>query len=85
MNNVEDEYKKVANIIRSLPEKAKIAILFRQRNKFAIKKLLNMLQCNEIYYFYALFSDEDKDYIDFHIGAKEILKKEIPYITEKKS
>lgn len=52
----------------------KIAILTRS-NSNEVKSILQAFEDDGIEYFYALFSDEDKNYIDFHDNAvKSFLK-----------
>jgi len=80
----EEEYYKIVELVKKFFEEdpdCRVAILIRQRNKNS-DLLLNTLKENKIPYFYALFSEEDRDYIKFHLEA---LKKliEISRLTKK--
>jgi DNA helicase-2/ATP-dependent DNA helicase PcrA len=71
-SNQNEEAKWVLSLIQKIlkdNQECKIAILVKQRGK-NIDKILEMLK-DKIDYFYALYSDEDKEYIKFH---QEILK-----------
>lgn len=70
----EDESNKICSKISALTSadvNAKIAILCRGRsnNSNAIEQKLNELGIN---YFYGMFTDEDSDYIDFHINCQSL-------------
>ena len=70
-NKPEEEYLRIAKLLRKLQEEypnKKIAILIRQRSKNS-DLLLNTLDKEGIPFFYALFLEEDKDYIKFHSDA----------------
>ncbi|SFU57303.1 UvrD-helicase domain-containing protein [Butyrivibrio sp. M55] len=76
--NQKNEAEKVIRKIKSLRlagEKEKIAILFRARGENSII-FEAQLQNNNMPYFYGMFKDEDKEYIDFHnYCQKEFIKK----------
>ncbi|MGE4546768.1 MAG: UvrD-helicase domain-containing protein [Desulfurella sp.] len=70
--NQNEEAKWILSLIQKIlkyNQECKIAILVKQRGK-NIDKILEMLK-DKIDYFYALYSDEDEEYIKFH---QEILK-----------
>ena len=49
----------------------KIAILCRGRNPNS-ETIERILTANNIQYFYGMFTDDDKDYIDFHIACQSL-------------
>lgn len=66
-SNQNEEAKWVLSLIQKILKEnreCKIAILVKQRGK-NIDKILEILK-DKIDYFYALYSDEDKEYIKFH-------------------
>lgn len=72
--NQEDEANQIADKIECLlnaEPTAKIAILCRARNSNSsiIETTLNDKSIN---YFYGMFTDEDPDYIDFHIKCQDL-------------
>lgn len=70
--NQNEEAKCVLSLIQKIireNKENKIALLVKQRGK-NIDKILEILK-DKVDYFYALYSDEDKEYIKFH---QEILK-----------
>ena len=72
--NQEDESKQVVDKIQGLLRNnanTKIAILCRGRNQNAIV-IENELAIRDIKYFYGMFTDEDRDYISFHIKCQEL-------------
>ncbi len=72
----EEEYYKVVRVIKKIFEKdpyCKVALLIRQRNKNS-DLLLDILEENKLPYFYALFSEENSDYIKFHSEALKKMK-----------
>lgn len=70
----EDEAVLIATKIAEIQEKkpdCKIAILCRGRNKNS-EKIEQALSSVNIPYFYGMFTDEDQDYIDFHIVCQNM-------------
>lgn len=63
-SDVEDETHKIIGLIKGNPE-SKTAILSRARSD-VVYKLIDALESNGINYFYALYTDEDIEYTDFH-------------------
>lgn len=61
------------NLLNKNPN-TKIAILVRQRGK-NINKIIEIFKARKIDFFYALFSDEDEEYIKFHKDILNILLK----------
>lgn len=61
---------KIAEIQKREPD-CKIAILCRGRNKNS-EKIEQALSSASIPYFYGMFTDEDQEYIDFHIVCQNI-------------
>jgi DNA helicase-2/ATP-dependent DNA helicase PcrA len=49
----------------------KIAVLVKQRGRNT-EKILEELQKDQLNYFYALYSDEDKEYVEFHRTSLKI-------------
>ena len=80
--NVEQECLGILKIINKLSQgnNDKIAILTRQKSK-EIDYLVELFEKENVDYFYGLFSDEDKEYVDFH---KRVLKIFLNIIEEKK-
>lgn len=75
----EEEAQWVVSKVLELLEndkKCKIAILIKQRGR-NIDVILNEFKKQSIDYFYALFSDEDDDYIKYHEKALEIFFDEL--------
>lgn len=73
-NNQEDEASQIADKIDYLLEEnqsAKIAILCRGRNSNS-SVIESVLSDRGISYFYGMFTDEDSDYIDFHIKCQDM-------------
>lgn len=71
----------IIEYIKSMQAKVdeKIAILTRS-NSNEVKTILQAFEDNGIDYFYALFSDEDKNYIEFHDNA---IKSFLKYLNNK--
>lgn len=72
--NQEDEAALIATKIAKIRKKdpdCKIAILCRGRNKNS-EKIEQALSSVNIPYFYGMFTDEDQDYIDFHIACQNM-------------
>jgi len=70
-NKPEEESLKIVELIKELLKNhlnSRVAILIRQRSRNS-DLLLDALNKKGIPYFYALFSEEDKDYIKFHSDA----------------
>lgn len=69
----QDEAQKVVAKVQALmvEENAKIAVLFRGRGKNAEIVEAEFAK-NNIPYFYGMFTDEDTDYIEFHIKCQEM-------------
>jgi len=70
-NNQEEEAKEILNKIIALESVNsdkfyKVAILVKKNKGYNIDKIFNCLSNNNIPYYYALFSDEDYDYLRFH-------------------
>jgi len=67
--NQVEEAEGILNLIKELINKEnsniKIALLVKQRGK-NIDKILEVFRDNNLGFFYALFSDEDTSYIEFH-------------------
>ncbi len=66
-----EEAKGVLRLIKDILQKetnSKIAILVKQRGR-NIEKILEIFRDRQIQFFYALYSEEDKDYIEFHQKA----------------
>ena len=66
-----EEAEGVLRLIKDILEKetnSKIAILVKQRGR-NIEKILEIFRDRQIQFFYALYSEEDKDYIEFHQKA----------------
>ena len=80
--NVQQECLGVLKTITTLRQRGndKIAILTRQKSK-EIDDLVELFEKEKVNYFYGLFNDEDKDYIDFH---NNVLKIFLLAIEEKK-
>ncbi|MBU5575468.1 MAG: ATP-dependent helicase [Candidatus Aenigmarchaeota archaeon] len=74
--NQEEEAKKILEIINEIHKKdnlSQIAILFRiGKNNLNTKIIVDFLTQRNIEFFYALFTDEDKEYREFHKIALEI-------------
>ena len=69
--NQEEEAKEILNIISALEihnseKHYKLAILVKKNKGDDIDKIFNCLSKNNISYYYALFGDEDYDYLRFH-------------------
>ncbi|MBN1991944.1 MAG: ATP-dependent helicase [Anaerolineae bacterium] len=58
--------------IQSDNPNSKIAVLVRQRSQNT-KRILEVFKIHSLQFFYALFSDEDQDYVDFHRICLRIL------------
>lgn len=70
----EDEAKQVVDKMQGLLSdnvNTKIAILCRGRNQNSAV-IENELAIRDIKYFYGMFTDEDRDYVSFHIKCQEI-------------
>ena len=70
VNTQQEEAEAIVRKIRDLSsseegESCKIAILVKQRGP-NIDKIIEILSEKEISYFYALFGDDDSDYLSFH-------------------
>lgn len=74
--NTEAECAGVVRYISSFREtgQGKLAVLTRQKSK-EIDRLVSILDTANIEYFYGLFNDDDKDYIEFHNKALKIFLK----------
>lgn len=72
-NQKEEAYfiLKTINEIIDFKESSTIALLVMSRNK-NIEKILDIFYKEELNYFYALYSDEDDEYLKFHKNALEI-------------
>lgn len=57
----------IANLLRNNPDET-VAVLVQQRGT-GINAIIEELDSNQIDFFYALFSDEDDEYIQFHRDA----------------
>ncbi|MEJ5189074.1 MAG: ATP-dependent helicase [Breznakiellaceae bacterium] len=69
--NQDEEADIICNLCKSMLERNKnkrIAILVRQRGK-NIDRIIEEFKNKRIDFFYALFSDEDKEYVEFHKTA----------------
>lgn len=68
LSNQENEAKWIANEVNKLSKNGKVAILVRNgisnNNTSKIKEILDK---KNVEYFYALFTDEDNDYKNFHV------------------
>ena len=62
--NQNEEANKIIEKIRELKNK-EIAILVRQRSQNT-EEIIKTLEINKIQFFYALYSEEDQIYLDFH-------------------
>lgn len=60
--------EKILELMHTEPG-CKISVLCRGRNRNS-EEIERVLSSNNIAYFYALFSDEDQNYIDFHIKCQ---------------
>lgn len=70
----EDEATLIASKVTKLQKNepnCRIAILCRGRNKNS-EVIENALSAQNIPYFYGMFTDEDQDYIDFHITCQNM-------------
>lgn len=72
----ENECLWLVDKIGSLLDKGKCAVLVQQRSE-NINMLLNELEERSISYFYALFSEEDNEYIEYHHKASSIFFEEL--------
>lgn len=73
----EDEADLIVTKIKKLQDNdpdCKIAILFRGRN-INSEVIENALSSRNISYFYGMFTDEDKDYVNFHIICHKMFVK----------
>lgn len=73
-NTHQEECTWIANKIMDLQDKesdCSIAVLVQQRG-IDIDMIISELENRSIAYFYALFSDEDEEYIDYHRKAMDI-------------
>ncbi|HAB52387.1 MAG TPA: hypothetical protein DCE80_09485 [Ignavibacteriales bacterium] len=68
--NQNEEANKIIEKIRELKNK-EIAILVRQRSQNT-EEIIKTLEINKIQFFYALYSEEDQIYLDFHSSVLEI-------------
>ena len=72
LSNQENEAKWIAKEANELSKDGKVAILVRtgitNNNTAKIKEILDN---SNVEYFYALFTDEDNDYKNFHIRCLE--------------
>ncbi|MFA6089743.1 MAG: ATP-dependent helicase [Candidatus Woesearchaeota archaeon] len=66
-----EEAEKITELLSSLGKNDKTAILFKQRGNNT-NAIINYLDSLNIDYFYALFSEEDRDYLKFHEKALSI-------------
>ena len=76
-NDQETEATKVINKIKKLRldnREGKIAILFRGRGENSAV-FEHQMKRNRIPFFYGMFTDEDKEYIDFHIFCQSMFIK----------
>ncbi len=79
VNTQEDEAASISVLIKKIKgaePAAKVALLVKQRGK-NIDKIMEILEANGIEYFYALYSDEDLEYIKFHYISLELFYKTI--------
>lgn len=72
----ENESVWLVNKINSLLDDGKCAVLVQQRSE-NINMLLKQLDQNSISYFYALFSEEDDEYISYHHKSISIFFEEL--------
>lgn len=70
-NDQSQESQKIIELLSTLSEKEKTAILFKQRGNNT-NITIELLDKTNIQYFYALFSEEDIDYLNFHKTALSI-------------
>ena len=79
MHIADIQENEVAWIVNELQtEHKRTAILVQQSsNNYNLEILLNALDEEDISFFYALFSDEDEHYIDFHRTAERIFNETI--------
>lgn len=72
LSNQENEAKWITNKVNELSKNGKVAILVRTgiSNKNTLK-IKETLENNNVEYFYALFTDEDNDYQNFHVRCLE--------------
>jgi DNA helicase-2/ATP-dependent DNA helicase PcrA len=61
----EEESEKIIELLSTINKEEKTVILFKQRGQNA-NFTINSLDQNNIKYFYAIFSEEDRDYLNFH-------------------
>lgn len=71
-----NEIIKIADTLQSEDKNAKIAILFRNGKNQNTSKILEFFNNKQFDYFYALFTDEDKDYRKFNEIALNIFSNE---------
>lgn len=74
-NTIEEENNWLIKNIKgflSVNTNDRLAILIKQRSK-DISNLVDLLNAEDIKFFYALFSDDDSEYINFHNSALEML------------
>lgn len=75
--NQEEEATGVLDIIQEIRKKVpedNIAVLVKQRNRNT-QKILEILRDGKLDFFYALYTDEDPEYVEFHKKSlKEFLK-----------
>lgn len=74
-NSHEEESQHIVKLVRELQEDdfdTKVAILFRSRGK-DVELLQNELDRSGIQYFFGMFSDDDDEYIQFHIVCRDKL------------
>lgn len=73
----QDEAQQVVSKVQRITGNGnyKIAILFRSRNKNA-EIIEAELEDKQVSYFYAMFTDEDADYVGFHIKCQELFIKQ---------
>lgn len=78
-NTQEEEAESISTLIKKIKSanpSAKIALLVKQRGR-NIDKIMETLEAKDIEYFYALYSDDDLEYIKFHNSALELFYKSI--------
>lgn len=73
--NQKDELKKIAQLVKDKYKDKKVAILFRQTNTNYKKFIRDIFKSNNLHYFYALYTENNNIYIEFHKEAFEIFKK----------
>lgn len=81
--NQDEEAELICNLCRKILDMSndkRIAILVRQRGK-NIDRIIEEFKNKKIDFFYALFSDEDKEYVEFH---KIVLKNFLNLLKTKK-